>query len=65
MGTGTRSSKKALEGAAKNNFDRFVKKIPANSKSSVTFKQLKEVITCLKPLLQEEFLALKPSIKNG
>lgn len=31
-----------LEGAVESNFTRFVKKIPANSRSSATFKQLKD-----------------------
>lgn len=39
---GTRGSTTVLEGSVKNNFARFVKKVPANSKSSATFKQLKD-----------------------
>lgn len=31
-----------LEGAAKSNYGRFVSKMPANAKSSATFKQLKD-----------------------
>jgi RHS repeat-associated protein len=36
------TSKTVLEGAVKSNFNRFVKKIPANSKSSANFKRLKD-----------------------
>ncbi len=39
---GVKGGTTVLEGAVKSNFTRFMKKIPANSKSSATFKQLKD-----------------------
>src|SRR5690606_21882286 len=40
--TAAKGGATVLKGAAKSNYSRFVKKIPANSKSSATFKQLKD-----------------------